>query len=147
MPEEYSVSSFYTRSRDSTRNHASYRVNIPEQVSGEIAALVASGKVPEYRTSGDVIRDALVHRLKWLDENLPDMNLEDAIKWEVSMNGVLKSKQSKEMEEHTVSSMVEMLKGGSPGEKGRLKEQARGLLDCLIWDGPKEVLRYELSKY
>lgn len=66
----YSVDQFYTGSRDRRGFRGStYKIQVSPEVSGELAALVASKEFPEYRTSHDVIRDALVHRLHWLSEH------------------------------------------------------------------------------
>lgn len=64
----YDVSRFYTRATDGQGHKESIHVKIPPYIARLMAELVESGAVPAYRTSGDIVRDALVHRLHWLDE-------------------------------------------------------------------------------
>jgi len=63
---EYSPTTFYTRSQDDKGHSINLRVTIPVNLSGMIGFLVESPAWPEYRTSQDVLRDALVHRLEWV---------------------------------------------------------------------------------
>lgn len=59
----YSTSKFYTAARDKKGFSTTVRLNVPPTFMAELAALVASGEIPEYRTSADAIRDFLVHGL------------------------------------------------------------------------------------
>lgn len=149
MPEEYSVEKFYTRSRDRSRNHASYRVNIPEELSGEIAAMIASGKIPEYKTAGDFIRDAVVHRLKWVSDNLPSLNLEQAIQWQMSMDNIAKAKQKRDIEEASVNSCKDLIRQSrdSTRDLERVLGQVRNIAEQLSWEDLKEDLERELERY
>lgn len=70
VTDEYDIGSFYCRSTDHRGHSNNLRVRVKPEVSGEVAALVASGTIPEYTTSQDFIRDAIVHRMRWLAENM-----------------------------------------------------------------------------
>lgn len=72
VTDDYDVASFYTDGRDGRGHSDSHRVRLKPEVLGEIGALVASGKIPEYSTPQAFIRDAIVHRLHWLSENSDD---------------------------------------------------------------------------
>lgn len=67
---DYSIDQFYCESTDGRGHSDNHRVRMKPQLSGEIGALVASGVIPEYSTPSSFIRDAVVHRLHWLSENL-----------------------------------------------------------------------------
>jgi hypothetical protein len=68
----YNVGQFYTDSSDHRGHNVSTKVTLPPEVSGQISEVVQSGQVPQYRTANDLIRDAIVHRLHWLNENVFD---------------------------------------------------------------------------
>jgi Arc/MetJ-type ribon-helix-helix transcriptional regulator len=72
---EYSIDEFYCEATDGRGHSDNHRVRLKPQISGEIGALVESGRIPEYSTSSAFIRDAIVHRLRWLSENLDDPRL------------------------------------------------------------------------
>src|SRR4030095_2367565 len=53
----------YTASRNKKGFGSSFRITVPPYVVSGIAQLVASQRIPQYRTSHDVHRNALVHQL------------------------------------------------------------------------------------
>lgn len=65
---EYSPDKFYCRSSDTHGHYRHVRVNVPPTMAGMLESMVESGGIPEYRTSQDVIRDAIVHRLEYLNK-------------------------------------------------------------------------------
>lgn len=71
----YSADNFYTVSADSKGHSAFFRVALPTNVAAEINRLIASGNLPVYATSQDLIRDAIYHRLHWLGDRLLDPRL------------------------------------------------------------------------
>lgn len=66
----YDPNHFYTEASDKSGRGDPVNARIPPQIAGTIAALVQSGKVPEYRTQSDFIRDAVVHRLHTIGEKV-----------------------------------------------------------------------------
>ena len=65
----YREDRIYTRSTDAAGHQKHLRVNVPPSIAGQLASLAADGQIPAYRTSQDVVRDAIVHRLHWLAQN------------------------------------------------------------------------------
>lgn len=57
---ELDLSKFYTASRDKKGFATTVRISVPPGFPGRAAELVARRIVPEYRTTADVYRDALV---------------------------------------------------------------------------------------
>jgi len=70
--DTYSKDSFYIAASDSRGHGTKSFVNVPPQVKGEIAALLAMRAFPAYRTEADFWRDAGVHRLHDLTEMFKD---------------------------------------------------------------------------
>lgn len=62
----YSPDKFYTASRNKKGFTSTVRQSVPPEVLAHIGELVASRTVPEYRTSADFFRDAIVHRLHYV---------------------------------------------------------------------------------
>ena len=77
--EVYEPSKFYTKSQDTKGHSTTMRANVPKPFAGEVASLVASRVVPAYRSVGDVVRDALYHRLKAISRMIDDGELEQSV--------------------------------------------------------------------
>lgn len=61
----YSVGKFYTKASDERGHNKSLRFDIPPQLAGMINEVLNSGLLP-YRSTADLIRDAIHHRLRFL---------------------------------------------------------------------------------
>lgn len=61
--DTYSPDAFYTEASDKKGRGTPLQARVPPNIAHSIAALVQSGKLPQYETSSDFIRDALVHHL------------------------------------------------------------------------------------
>jgi hypothetical protein len=64
----YSPSKFYTGSKDDQGHSTLFHIKAPDYLVPRLQALVAT--VPQYKTSHDIFRDGLRHRIEWLEENL-----------------------------------------------------------------------------
>lgn len=65
----YSPDRFYTRATND-RDHGEYRrIKLAPEVIAEIERIVESRAVPEYQSLPDLVRDAVVHRIRWLNEH------------------------------------------------------------------------------
>lgn len=67
VDDDYSPDEFYTKATNK-HDHSStpYSVRVDPTTSAQVSALIASGKIPHYKTPSDFFRDALVHRLHYL---------------------------------------------------------------------------------
>lgn len=73
--EGYSPENFYTRASDEKGHREEMRLKLPPAVMRELAEIVAARTWPSIRTPGDLVRDALIHRLHWLNERAPSRSL------------------------------------------------------------------------
>lgn len=64
----YNRDEFITRSTDGHGHQRHQRVNFPPSVIGQASAIIQGGKIPQYSTVQDLVRDAVVHRLHYLNE-------------------------------------------------------------------------------
>lgn len=69
--DTYSPESIYTRATDGNGHDAVLYLKVSPALMGEIQRLVQSRVIPQYRTHSDVVRDALVHRLRYLTDEYP----------------------------------------------------------------------------
>ena len=77
--EFYDRSRFYTHSEDKKGHSFHLRANIPKPLGGELGALVQSGMVPAYRSVGDIVRDAVYHRVKEVSMMIDAGEVEQAV--------------------------------------------------------------------
>jgi hypothetical protein len=82
---EYSPDNVYNRSTDGHGHNVNLQTRVAPDIAGEINALVASQVIPEYRTSADVVRDALVHRLYHIAQRTKNGDLERRITIEMRL--------------------------------------------------------------
>ena len=61
--DAYDPDAFYTEGRDKQGGGENIQSRVPPQVHGTVAALIQSGKIPQYRTMSDFVRNAIVHQL------------------------------------------------------------------------------------
>lgn len=74
----YSPERFYVRSTDGHGHDTTITVKISPALMGQLQHIIQSRQVPDYRTNADVVRDALIHRMRWLHDNMSSVvNLAD----------------------------------------------------------------------
>lgn len=72
---EYSPDKFYTASTDDKGHHAALRTtSIPPYIQSAMREIIEQRYIPEYRQMGDIVRDALVHRLQYLKKHHPRLS-------------------------------------------------------------------------
>jgi len=86
-PEE-----FIFHAADEKGHTKTMRVNVPTDLAQMLHQIVQKGHFP-YRTDEDVIRDALFHRLAWLNEN-KDLDLKDYLTYTWAMDAALNQVES-----------------------------------------------------
>jgi hypothetical protein len=77
--EAYDPTRFYTRASDNQGHSNQIRVNIPKPLAGELSNLAKSGTVPAYRSTEDVVRDAIYHRTKQIARMVDNGELEVSV--------------------------------------------------------------------
>lgn len=74
----YDPSNFYTRATDGNGHDGGLQVKVSPALLGQINHILESRIIPQYRTRADIVRDALIHRLRYLaDEYDGSVNLAD----------------------------------------------------------------------
>ena len=66
----YDPARFYTRATNDHNHSKRVGAAVPPEIAGMAQQIVEQKRVPEYQSVGDVIRDALIHRLEWINQNL-----------------------------------------------------------------------------
>lgn len=84
-PRAYDEHEFYVRSTDSHGHSENQQVRVPPDVSSEVAALIQSGRIPNYKTAQAFYRDAAVHRLYYLAHRLDDRDLQRAVAIQINL--------------------------------------------------------------
>lgn len=67
----YDPANFYCRATDGNGHDAVLQSKISPALLAEIQRLVQSKVIPQYRTYADFIRDAMIHRLRYLSDQYP----------------------------------------------------------------------------
>lgn len=148
----YSPMAFYVTSVDEG-GRSTIRVNIPTHIHAELTALVQSGKIPEYRTREDIVRDALVHRLETIQSLVGDVRLERALVAERRQADIDRRKRDMERAEQYVSSLEEVLRTAHANGDFETLREAVELHDPAHLDEPYrsravhalELFRHELG--
>jgi hypothetical protein len=65
----YDVNEFYTHASDKKGHHATVQAALLPECHQLLSEIIASGKVPAWKTIGDAIRDSLRHRIEYVKEN------------------------------------------------------------------------------
>lgn len=74
----YDPNTFYTRATDGNGHDGNLQVKVSPALLGQITHILESRMIPDYRTRADVVRDAVIHRLRWLADEYPgSVNLAD----------------------------------------------------------------------
>lgn len=85
----YSVDGFYTRSTGPNKEPGETKyLKISPTILGAISKVIYSRDFPSYRTDADFIRDALVHRLKYINTLLQDGGIEKQLGTHVKLSRI-----------------------------------------------------------
>lgn len=103
--DNYDPEAFYTEARDKNGGGEIVNARIPPQIHGSLAALVQSGKIPQYRTQSDFIRNAMVHQLHRDLERIQD---QDQMR-KLNMIILLNQEISAQREQDDYNSLMQMV--------------------------------------
>lgn len=92
----YSEDKFYTKSTDGKGVSETKYVKMPPSMIGEMGELIARRIIPDYRTDGDFIRDAVIHRLHHIAEMMNDGRLSAVVNRQVMLNENMRVMQDME---------------------------------------------------
>ena len=101
----YDPDAFYTEGRDKQGGGENVQARVPPQIHGSIAALIQSGKIPQYRTMSDFVRNALVHQLH---KDLERMDTPDQLRM-LQLVIVMNNEIAAERETETYNDLVAMI--------------------------------------
>lgn len=85
LTQGYDVSKFYVKGSDTKKGQQRehFRVYLQPHLADQIAELIASKNIPQYRTVGDMFRDAMFHRLTYLREQISSGELKRLLNHEM----------------------------------------------------------------
>lgn len=81
-PKQYSVDKFYTKA-DRDKLTERYQVRVSSEMARQLSVLFHSKEIPQYETPSDILRDALVHRLKHVGDMIKQGKLKDVVNHEI----------------------------------------------------------------
>lgn len=142
---EYSRSEFYCKSRDKGGEHWPLRVHFPEQVINAISVIVAGKEIPDYRTSSDFVRDAVVHRLHDVNEALQSKEIDYAVTSVVMLNKVERLAAEQEAEKRMVEHWKAVFENAERVEVGELLSEAADQAKHMKWKRYRDQLQDEIK--
>lgn len=115
LPNDYRLDRYYTRTNLTQADGSAHNIQakLPAGIHGEIEALVQSRRIPQYRTAQDVVRDAVVHRLKWVAEQIKAGTLEAAVDTEAMTARIEHVRHQRHQLDRVVRDVEEELKAAS----------------------------------
>ena len=129
-PTGYNPLAFYTQASDKQGHSAKITVKLPVNVAGEVASAVQSGKIPDYKTTQDFLRDAVIHRLHAIQSQLDDPDLERKITmWTIANEALRKRQEREQYSEMIVAIEEEVTHLQTTGQTKKLRLYLNDLLD------------------
>ena len=134
--EFYDRTRFYTHSEDKKGHSFHVRANIPKPLGGELGSLVQSGMVPAYRSVGDIVRDAVYHRIKEVSSMIDAGEVEQAVDMAMLHSEELRMLNEAEQADHLIEAMRANASAmfSRDGDRSRLKRflaQRREIADSI----------------
>lgn len=134
--KSYDVNKIY---KASAVNSETIRARVDSALMGRVSAIIHGGHIPEYRTPSDFVRDAIHHRLKWVEDHFPDPALHNALQTHRFLSATADRAERMKGEQMVVDQTRELL------------QNALGNRDWLIFDeqiaAAKEVVDDMIGKY
>jgi len=144
-PDVYDPSRFYTHSQDKHGHSVTVHVPIPKPLAAEIANLASSGIVPAYRSTGDMIRDAIYHRTKLIAKMVDNGELDMAVNMAMLMSDEIRMIDEAEQAEQLVDALrtnaqAIYARDGSTARLKRYLAQRREMADSIPEQFRKDYL-------
>jgi len=130
----YDPHHFYVSSSDGNGRTSAMRVNVPPAILAEMTAIVQSGRVAEYKTVQAIVRDALVHRMRFLSKALKDRRIGNAVTWEMHQAQIDRVNAEIDSIDRFMASLEEALKRAA-------KAQDWVLLEDLVRDYQVQIVK------
>lgn len=146
---EYDVSRFYVTSNDS-QTRVSRKLWLPASTDAQMVRLIQEGRIAEYRNHSDIVRDALIHRLHFINQLLKDGVLGTAITGQMRQAKLDAVLRNNEQGARYVESAIEGLQkaSGNPSALRDLVETLESDLgDPTLSEADRGRLRSELAHY
>jgi len=144
--DAYDPTRFYTYSQDKKGHSVTIRVNIPKPLAGELSNLAKSGTVPAYRSTEDVVRDALYHRTKQIARMVDNGELEVSVDMAMLMSDEMQMMDESEHAEQLIDAVrtnAQTIYNRDGGNVTRLKRylaQRREMADSIPTPYRKDYL-------
>jgi hypothetical protein len=152
----YSEYNFYTNAVDKKGHGTVAHTKYPDYMLAVVSEIVQSKEIPQYRTQGDVMRDALFHRLVWLDKNkgnvrnIPNLSrlVQIMISKEIALNRAREAKELNDLVKQ-VKETCEMLYNFADYSelKETIEEQRERLKEAEIRDPYRKRIVEILDEY
>ena len=107
----YDAGRVYRRSTDDNGNKTSLTVTVPATLAARIAVVVASRQIPAYRTGADFLRDAVYHRLHWIEQMIADGGVSNEIRLEIGLAEIDAVRSEMETMAQTLETYRALLRG------------------------------------
>ena len=136
-PEIYDESRFYTHSQDKKGHSVTIHFPLPKPLAGEMVNLANSGMVPAYRSIGDVIRDAVYHRVKRIAAMIDNGELDTAVNMAMLMSDEMKIVDEQQQAEELIDALrsnaqsIYTRDGGNTTRLKRYLAQRREVADTI----------------
>lgn len=151
VDNKYSPDKFYTASRNKKGFASTLRVNLPPEVLSIVSQLVQSKVIPEYTTGEAFFRDAIVHRLKYIEGMVKDdrVPLTKAAKLMMELDASAKFHSERETVERTLKNYEESLQMAEGRDKQAILKRLReGIVtmddDTFTYRGNQIVKRFDI---
>ena len=126
--DSYDPNEFYTASADRRGHSDTFYVKVPPYVASALSQFIQSGKVPQYKTVQDFIRDAIVHRIHYLMYNWPG-ELDECAALLRMQHKLAKLKENEETFQRALEDLAELIR---IGQRETALEQYRELLEITL---------------
>lgn len=126
---EYAVEKFYTSSVDRMGHSAFAKLRYPTYLQSLLESLIASREIPDYKTVSDIFRDALYHRLRYIQKFSPTLEKSPALALAIRQAEEMRSEEQLLV---VLNSLDESSKTVQSLLRYGLEDRARGLVERLV---------------